>query len=213
MFRIFTIALVWMASFGTMISAQIEGEAKTLLDRLSEKTKGYKTVELNFTFIMEGGGINETRKGFLRMSGDRYRLEMDSLVIISDGRTVYSIRQELCEAQAIPVDDLDEDALTPQSMFTIYEKGFKGKIKERKTQGGKKLVVIDLFPLKPKEKEYSIVRLDVDEEKLQIVQALVIAKNGTRYTYRIDKLVPDKEMPASLFRFEAAKFPCVQVID
>jgi outer membrane lipoprotein-sorting protein len=212
MIRNFRFAFAALFVAGSLF-AQIEGEAKTLLDRLSEKTKGYKTVELNFTFIMEGGGINETRNGFLRMSGDKYRLEMDSLVIISDGKTVYSIRQELCEAQAIPVDELDEDALTPQSMFTIYEKGFKGKIKERKSQNGRKLVVIDLFPLKPKEKEYSIVRLDIDEEKLQIVQALVIAKNGTRYTYRIDRLTPDKEMVPSLFRFEAAKFPCVQLID
>lgn len=197
----------------TAINAQVDAEAKTLLDKLSEKAKTYKTVEVDFVFIIEGRGLNEEQRGVLRMKGDKYVLKLDSVEVICDGKFVYTYRADVNEVQKVSVDDLEEGALTPQNMFTIYEQGFKGKIKEKKTVGGKRLTVIDLFPENPKDKDYSIVRLDVDEDKLQITKALVIGKNGTRYTYRIDKLVTDKDIPDSTFEFNAEKYPGAVIVD
>lgn len=197
----------------SMLHAQVDGEAKALLDKLSEKTKSYKAVEVAFSFFIEGRGLNQESRGVLKMKGDLYQLQMDSLVVVSDGKTVITYRADVNEAQRVPVNELEEDALTPQTMFTIYEKGFKGKIKEKKTVGGRKITIIDLFPTNPKDKDYSIVRLDIDEDKLQIIKALVIGKNGTKYTYRIEKLTPDKDFPASIFVFDASKYPGVTMVD
>ena len=147
------------------------------------------------------------------MKGDLYQLQMDSLTVVCDGKTVITYRADVNEAQRVPVTELEEDALTPQTMFTIYEKGFKGKVKEKKTVGGRRITVIDLFPTNPKDKDYSIVRLDIDEDKLQIIKALVIGKNGTKYTYRIERLTPDKDFPASIFVFDASKYPGVNMVD
>jgi outer membrane lipoprotein-sorting protein len=196
-----------------VLNAQVEGEAKSILDKLSAKTKSYTSMDVNFTFTMDGNGISEIRKGRLRMKGDAYRMELDSLVILCDGKKIITIRRELCEGQSIPADEIDEDALTPQSMFTLYERGFKGKVKERKNKDGKRIVTIDLFPLNPKEKDYSIVRLDIDEDKLQITQALVIGKNGARYTYKIEKFMTDSPINSGLFIFEASQFPCVKIVE
>jgi outer membrane lipoprotein-sorting protein len=107
------------------------------------------------------------------------------------------------------VSELDADAVTPKNMFTIYESDFKSKVKEKKG----KVTVIDLFPMNPKEKDYSIVRIDVDTEKLQVNRAMVLAKNGTHYTYRIDKLTPDKTFDDSIFKFDKSKYPGVKIIE
>lgn len=197
------------------LQAQQEDEAKKLLDQLSEKTKAYKTVEINFTFIVKNTdqGLMDTTKGVLKLKDEKYRLTLKDQDIFCDGIKVYTYNKELNECQVVAVSELDADAVTPKNMFTIYESDFKSKIKEKKKDNGKNITVIDLFPLKPKEKDYSIVRIDVDVDKLQVIKAMVLAKNGTHYTYRIDKLTPDKSFDDTIFIFDKTKYPKVKVIE
>lgn len=198
-----------------LLNAQTDTEAKKILDKLSEKTKSYKTVEVEFTFIVDNKDqkINETTKGTLKMKDDKYRLIMKDQEIICNGQKVYTFNKEANEVQVIGVDELEEDAITPKNMFTIYESNFKSRIKEKKTEGGKNIAVIDLYPMKPKEKDYSIVRLHVDTDKNMVTKATVLAKNGTLYTYKIDKMLPDREMNESLFVFDKSKYPGVMIIE
>jgi len=198
-----------------LLNAQTDTEAKKILDKLSEKTKSYKTVEVEFTFIVDNKDqkINETTKGTLKMKDEKYRLLMKDQEIICNGQKVYTFNKEANEVQVIGVDELEEDAITPKNMFTIYESNFKSRIKEKKTEDGKNIAVIDLYPMNPKEKDYSIVRLFVDTDKMMVTKATVLAKNGTLYTYKIDKMVPDKEMNESLFIFDKSKYPGVTIIE
>lgn len=198
-----------------VLNAQTDTEAKKILDKLSEKTKSFKTIEVEFTFIVDNKDqkINETTKGTLKMKGEKYRLTMKDQEIICNGQKVYTFNKEANEVQVIGVDELEEDAITPKNMFTIYENNFKSRIKEKKTEDGKNITVIDLYPMNPKEKDYSIVRLFVDTDKNMVTKATVLAKNGTLYTYKIDKMVPDKEMNESLFIFDKTKYPGVTVIE
>lgn len=203
-----------MLGIGIM-SAQHDEKSKKILDDLSAKTKAYKTVELSFTFIMKNDDqqLYDTTKGVLKMKGEMYHLKLKDQEIFCDGIKVYTYTKETNECQVIEVSELDEDAVTPKNMFTIYENDFKSAIKEEKVVKGKKITVIDLFPLKPKEKDYSIVRIEVDVEKLHVNKAMVLAKNGTYYSYHIDKLTPDKEFDDKIFKFDKSKFPGVSVIE
>ncbi len=198
-----------------LLNAQTDTEAKKILDKLSEKTKSYKTIEVEFTFIVDNKDqkINETTKGTLKMKDEKYRLLMKDQEIICNGQKVYTFNKEANEVQVIGVDELEEDAITPKNMFTIYESNFKSRIKEKKKEDGKNITVIDLYPMNPKEKDYSIVRLFVDTDKMMVTKATVLAKNGTLYTYKIDKMLPDKEMNESLFIFDKSKYPGVSVIE
>jgi outer membrane lipoprotein-sorting protein len=198
-----------------LLNAQTDTEAKKILDKLSEKTKSYKTIEVEFTFIVDNKDqkINETAKGTLKMKDEKYRLLMKDQEIICNGQKVYTFNKEANEVQVIGVNELEEDAITPKNMFTIYESNFKSRIKEKKTEDGKNITVIDLYPMNPKEKDYSIVRLFVDTDKNMVAKATVLAKNGTLYTYKIDKMVPDKEMNESLFIFDKSKYPGVTIIE
>jgi outer membrane lipoprotein-sorting protein len=198
-----------------VLNAQTDTEAKKILDKLSEKTKSFKTVDVEFTFIVDNKDqkINETTKGTLKMKGEKYRLTMKDQEIICNGQKVYTFNKEANEVQVIGVDELEEDAITPKNMFTIYENNFKSRIKEKKTEDGKNITVIDLYPMNPKEKDYSIVRLFVDTDKNMVTKATVLAKNGTLYTYKIDKMVPDKELNETLFIFDKTKYPGVTVIE
>jgi len=208
------VALVFFSAVTVM--AQHEVKSKAMLDKLSAKTKGYKTIEVKFSFQMvnKQDKIDQTQSGILKMKGDKYYLKLDDKEIFCDGKKVYTYSKELNEVQVISMDELDKDAMTPKSMFTIYEEGFKSKVKsEQKDSKGRNVMTIDLYPLKPAEKDYTMVRLDVDKDKEQFIKATILGKNGSFYYYSVTSLTPDVTMGDDIFFFDKTKYPKVKVIE
>lgn len=198
------------------IHAQHDVKSKNMLDRLSAKTKAYKTVEVKFSFRIynKDQKIDETQTGLLKMKGDKYYLKIEDKEIFCDDKKVYTYSKETNECQVIGVDELDKDAVSPTNMFTIYEQGFKTKVKsEQKDSKGRNVMTIDLYPLKPKEKDYSMVRLDVDKDKVQFITATILGKNGSYYYYDVTSMTPDVEFDDAIFIFDKTKYPKVKVIE
>lgn len=208
--RIITTTLLFVLSLGLSV-AQHDAKAKEMLDKLSVKTKAYKTVEVSFSFrvLNKDQGIDQTSEGTLKMKGDKYYLKLDEKEIFCDATKVYTYDKNLNECQVISVSELDADAVTPKNMFTIYEAGFKSKVKSEKNN----IMTIDLYPLKPKEKDYTMVRIDVDKSKVQVLNATVLGKNGSTYYYTIKSLTPDKTYDDAIFNFDKTKYPKVKIID
>jgi outer membrane lipoprotein-sorting protein len=200
---------------GATIIAQHDAKSKEMLDKLSEKTKAYKTVEVKFSFEIKNKdqGINQTQTGILKMKGDKYYLKLEDKEIFCDGKEITTYTKELNEAQVISADELDKDAVSPSTMFTIYEQGFKTKVKsEQKDSKGRNTMTIDLYPIKPKEKDYTMVRLDVDKDKVQFIKATILGKNGSYYYYTVTSMTPDVEMDDNIFIFDKTKYKGVKVI-
>jgi outer membrane lipoprotein-sorting protein len=63
-------------------------EAKKVLDKIRKKYEGYKTLEATFSLVVEvPGQPKETQKGTVGQEGDKFRLDMDQQLLISDGKT------------------------------------------------------------------------------------------------------------------------------
>jgi len=212
--RIFTLTAITL--FTALVAvAQHDTKSKNMLDKLSVKTKAYKTVEVKFSFniVNKDQGINETQSGTLKMKGDKYYLKLEDKEIFCDGKEITTYSKELNEAQVIGADELDKDAVSPSSMFTIYEQGFKTSVKsEQKDKQGRNVMTIDMYPNKPKEKDYSMVRLDVDVDKVQFIKATILGKNGSYYYYNVSSITPDGEMEDNIFIFDKTKYKGVKVI-
>jgi outer membrane lipoprotein-sorting protein len=211
--RILTI--VMSLCMGISSFAQVDAEAKKILDKLSVKSKAYKTMEVEFTLTVTNKtkGINEVTKGTMKLKGEAYRLLLKDQEIICNGTKIYTYSKEANEVQVIGVDELEKDAITPKNIFTIYENNFKSALKEKKVMNGKNIAVIDLYPTNPKEKDFTSVKLEVDLDKNQFSKATVTAKNGTTYVYKIDKFTADKEYSSTTFTFDKSKYPGVSVIE
>jgi outer membrane lipoprotein-sorting protein len=213
--RLFALATIALFSASALV-AQHDAKSKDMLDKLSAKTKSYKTVEVKFSFnvVNKDQGIDETQTGVLKMKGDKYYLKLEDKEIFCDGKKITTYSKELNEAQVISVDELDKDAVSPTTMFTIYEQGFKTKVKsEQKDSKGRNVMTIDLYPLKPTEKDYTMVRLDVDKDKVQFIKATILGKNGSYYYYTVNSIVPDGEMDDNIFFFDKTKYKGVKVIE
>jgi outer membrane lipoprotein-sorting protein len=198
------------------LSAQQDAKAKEILDKLSQTSKSYKTIQIEFSFTLENktGSVTETNEGSVALKGKSYKLHMPAMgmEVYSDGITTWSYLTESNEVNITENEENNDAALNPANLFTIYEKGFKYNYVGEESIGGKTTQVIDLFPT-DKAREITKVRLYIDKVKYQIIRAKTFNKDGNVYTLSMKNMKTDQLLPDGYFKFEPAKYPKVEIND
>ena len=206
MTKLFTTLLI---ALGTTLFAQ-DQVAKDVLDRLSATTKSYKNMTVGFDFIFENNNqnINEKQKGILVLQEEMFRLEMDEQIIINDGESQWIYLADMNEVQ-IMEHDPEEQMMSPNKLFTIYEEGYKYIYVGAEAEKGKRLQIIDLFP--EESGAFMKVTLAVDAAKNQLHKITMHDKNGGTYAYLVTSFKSNTAIAP--FIFKTVDYPGVEAID
>ena len=206
MTKLFTTLLI---AFGTTLFAQ-DQLAKDVLDRLSSTTKSYKNMTVDFDFIFENKNqnINEKQKGILVLQEEMFRLEIEEQIIINDGESQWIYLIDMNEVQIMEHDPEDQ-LMSPNKLFTIYEEGYKYAYVGAETEKGKRLQIIDLFP--KESGAFMKVTLAVDAAKNQLQKITILDKNGGTYSYLVTNFKSNTTVDP--FAFNATNYPGIEVID
>jgi outer membrane lipoprotein-sorting protein len=195
--------------------SQLEKDPKAteILKGVSEKYKSYKSVTSDFKIIIEDqkNKTKETQSGKISIKGSMYRLTLSDQEVISDGKTVWTYLKEANEVQ-INEPSAKSGSITPNNIFTLYESGFGTRFNGEKNIGGKVYYIIDLVPEDTK-KSFFKVQLNINKNEKQVSSAKVFQKNGTFLYYSIDKFKTNSIESDSIFTFNKASYPGVEVID
>jgi outer membrane lipoprotein-sorting protein len=201
--------------FASVVNAQQDPKAKQILDKVSQVTKSYKTVQIDFSFNLNNPKTktSETNTGWVALKGNNYRLHMPALGmdVYSDGKTTWSYLPSSNEVNITEADPESDAALNPANLFTIYERGFKYTFVNEESVAGKPAYVIDLIPEKPKES--TKVRLFIDKTKYEILKAISYNKDGNIYTLTLTNMKTNQNLADDFFKFNPAKYPKVQIND
>ncbi len=208
--NIFLLLFLSISLFG-----QTDPKAKDLLDKLSAKTKSYTSIkaDFNYTLVNIEMDMNETQSGSIAIKGEKYFLKIAGQEIRCNGKTVWTYLKDAEEVQISDLEEDSEDQITPTSIFTMYEKGFRHSYKGEKTISGVNAAEVHIYPLDLDEKSYHTVKLFIDKDKLQIKKVEILGKEGDTYTYTIKSFQPNASIPDSYFSFDTASHPDVDVID
>lgn len=205
-----------VAVSGSTLKAQQDPKAKEILDKLSQTTKSYKTIQIDFSFTLENkkNNVSQTNDGQVTLKGKSYRLFMPvfSMEIFCDGTTSWSYLTEAKECNISTVEEDNDATLNPANIFTIYEKGFNYSYVAEENLGGKVVQVLDLFPV-DKSREFMKVRLYVDKLKSQIAKAETFNKDGNTYILLLKTMKTNTEFKDDYFRFDKTKYPGVEIND
>ena len=198
-----------LIAFSTTLFAQ-DQLAKDVLDRLSTTTKSYKNMTVGFDFIFENKNqnINENQKGILVLQEEMFRLEMEEQIIINDGESQWIYLADMNEVQIIEHDP-EEEMMSPNKLFTIYEEGYKYSYVRAQSEKGKRLQIIDLFP--KESGAFMKITLAVDAAKNQLHKITILDKNGGTYAYLVTSFKSNTDVAP--FTFNATNFPEIEVID
>jgi outer membrane lipoprotein-sorting protein len=196
----------------TIVNAQESDKAKSILSKLSEKTKNYQTIVADFTLkiVNKEEDIDEQQDGKIFIKGNKYYISIPGQAIFSDGKAVYTYLKDADEIQINNLPDaMDEEAIDPAKLFTMYEKDFKYKyIKESNNQH-----IINLYPANPEGKGYHRITIYVDKTKMQLTRIEIYGKDGTNTTYIVKSFTTNSPVNDSKFTYSKSRYPNAEVID
>lgn len=195
---------------------QSDPEALAIVNEMSKRQKASPAQEYYVGIEMgsrDAKAKKDTSSTVLRVKGKMYRVKIADQDIYCNGTKVWSHNLATNEVQVLDAADMDEDAITPQNIFTIYENGYKIRLREEKVEKGKNMAVLDLFPMEPKKKDYTSIMMKVDKSNYQLVQAVIYSKDGGIYTYTIKKTNMNAQLDDAIFSFDKTKFPKAVIIE
>ena len=204
--KYFASMLALLLAVGTF--AQSDKKAQTILDEVSAKTKSYKTIriEFDYTMVNKAQNINDSFKGVLISKGDRYKLTFSGQDIISDGKTSWTYLKDANEVQ-INTADTGEDSFSPTNLLSSYTQNYKAKLAGETA----KQQIIELIPLQ--KKTFNKVMITIEKARQMVQEIAIYDKNGSIYTYTVNKFETNLPFADNLFIFNAAQHPGVDEID
>jgi outer membrane lipoprotein carrier protein len=187
-------------------------KSNEILQQLSLNTQAYKNIDVDFNFKFENvtQEISENQKGNIKIVSNKFRLELNQQIIISDDTTQWIYLKESNELQIMEYDSLD-DMISPNKLFTIYEEGYKNSYVELKNESDITLHIIDLFPIESN--AFQKIQLQINSEKIQLHNIILFDKNGGSFTYLITKFSTDNNLDDNLFKFNSEEYPEIEIID
>lgn len=200
--------------FPTLALAQDDAKGRTVVDKLMAQAKGWTSFEAEFTSRLQStrDKLDVKQEGTMKVKGKKFHLVLDRNTVINDGNILYTYNKDNNEVTLSDPKEMDGE-LDPSTLFTQYEKGFKTQFVEERAEGGVTIQVVKLFPLEPAKKPFHTVILTVDKARTEPRSVQILYKDGNVVTYTLKKFTANPALADTLFVFDKAKFPGVEVND
>lgn len=212
--QFFLLALA-LVSLSSVVLAQA-GTAKADLQKLRTKYEAGGSLQADVALEIQFPETPaEVQKGTITQAGERFRVEFDQQVVISDGNTVWMYLPDNKEVQ---VYDATDEATTggfmrPQDLLTIYDNdGYVYDVVGEIEEGGTTLRQIEFKPT-DRESEMAKIRLTYDPAKNEIRRVRVFNKDGSRFGLILTSVKTGQQVADATFTFDAKDYPGVMVED
>jgi outer membrane lipoprotein-sorting protein len=201
------IACVLLLFLTITLQAQNAEKAKALLDKVAAIAKGYKNVQIDFSYVLENTKekVNQESKGKVTLSGNQYLLNFMGVTKLCDAKKIYTISKEDEEISIANIGS-EDDAYTPAKMLTFFSKGFKYEWDITQNVKGKKIQYIKLTPISSKDDRKNIY-LGIDTKTNQIYNSISISKNNTKVTMTVNSFKINQVLPKNQFTFVQSNYP------
>lgn len=197
----------------SVISAQVElvkdPAAKKILDAFSKKASQSKGVRIKFTYTTDNrqNNYHDTKKGYVFLEGQKFKVIIPKTEIISDGKSVWTYMKEDNEVTISETDTSEVSIFNPGKLFTAYKHGFKYLLIGEETIENIKYNVIDLYPEDTENSPYSIIRMKIDKKTNELYSIKTSGKSGLDYTFKVIEYKSNIKLPENLFKFIPSKYP------
>ncbi|MGV3589634.1 MAG: LolA family protein [Adhaeribacter sp.] len=208
----FLLAFFLTISFA-QAQVQQDPRAEKILNAMSQKYQSLKAFNVVFTQTLENSSskIKETMQGDITVSGNKFRLKLKDQEIINNGNTIWTYMKSDNEVN-ISENDPDDQQMSPNAIFTLYQKGYKYAFVEEMRESGQTYNIIELSPLDKNNSVYK-VRLQINKRDNSVKTWKMFRNNGNRYTYTIKSFNPNPVVDVNYFAFDKSQYKGVKVID
>ncbi len=197
------------------VLAQNDPKAKTILETVSKKVNGMKSLKADFALNLtggKGGKVTDSKKGSISLKGQKYHVLLSGQEIICDTKTIWTYTRETKEVQVSNYNPA-EQTISPAKLFTnFYDKEYKYSYKGEKKEKAKTYDLVELEPV-DKTKQFSKIELMVDKSTSLIAGGNIFEKNGNKYQYTVSNYKPNADIPDTYFTWNPKEHPGIEVVD
>jgi len=187
------------------INAQDSSQAVKLLQKVTDKLHTYKNIytEFKYSLTNKKAGVKQETKGNITIQDNKFHANYMGIDDIYDGQKRYQIIHENEEVNI--TNHKDEEAFTPNKIFSFYQKGYIRKMDIKQKVNGRMIQYVKLIP-KNSESPEKYILLGIDTKTLNIHNAIIVEKNGSVINLDITSFQTNKVIPAKLFQFDQNKY-------
>ena len=196
---------------GVKAQQQNDPKAEAILKKVAAVYQSYSTIKASFTLTTTPvSGRASVEKGSVWLKGKKFRLDYASQEIYCNSLFTWTYSKDDAEVTKENF-KLRDNSITPNEIFTIFNKGFKSKYEGPIVRNGKNYDVIQLVPKNAA--NYSYVKLEIDKLTNKIQRVIQHYKNGTEVAIEVTSMTPNTVLAETFFEWSAAAHPDVTMVD
>ena len=195
-------------SFSVTVFSQ---DASQIFNSLSEKTKSYKNISIDFDFKYENEleDIREIKRGKIIIENEKFKLEIDDQIIVCNGTDQWIYSKETNEVQILEY-DRNNEFMNPKNLLNIYEKGYNYRYNKEIEIDSKSYHLIDLFP-NEENNEIIKISLTISKDENMVKKSKLLSQTGAIYMYTVIK--SKFNLRNLKFEFDTSKYENIYIID
>ncbi len=199
-----TLLLLVFILGSSMIHAQ---NAKSLLDEVSQKVRGYSNIVIGFKYALNNPaeGVSQETRGEVTLKGNKYVLNLMGTEQMFDGNNVHVIIPEDEEINISSQNEEDPSSITPSKMLTFYEEGYSYKMDIVQNVQGRQIQFVKLTPIDSKS-DLKEILLGIDKQTKHIYKMIQKQHNGTNVTITVTSFKTNQPLSKTLFVFDESKY-------
>jgi hypothetical protein len=200
----------------SVIYGQKDPNAELYLNKISEDLAPDKAIHISFDYIREDLQ-DETKiegSGFLVLLDEKYRMELDEVMVYFDGEKQYSLNKEIEEVYISIPDPENKDFMfsDPIRLLRNYKEEFKYRLMGQSSIKDEKVIEVQLYP-EELGSPYALLKLFFSLNNDQLKAITIRQKNGVVYTMILSEMNKKEDPGIEYFRFSSEDFPNVDVIE
>jgi outer membrane lipoprotein-sorting protein len=203
--------LIVFSLFSALVNAQSDQKATAILNKVSKLYKSYSGIKSTFTITTTSAqGKSTSSNGTLWIKGSKYKLDYAGQEIFCNGKFIWTFNKEDNEVTKENY-KIKDNSITPNEIFTIYNRDFKNAYEGPTVKDGKTYEVIKM--VSKKKVNYSYIKLEIDKSNNKIQRMIQHYKNGTEIIYSIGQFTPNTALADNFFEWNASAHPGVAEVD
>ena len=199
--RLFSIVSLLMVA--VCVGAASSGGA--LLQRCAAKIKSAPSLSVTYTVSADGN----TAEGLLVLQGEMFTISTPGMVSWYDGKSQWTYSDQIGEVNVISPTAEEVQQINPFAIVKSFSSSYSSEQVKSSSAG----VTTLRLTANNRKSDISSADVTINDKTLYPTRIVLTMSNRQKVTINIKNVKAGGKLPVSNFRFDAKRYPNVQVID
>lgn len=199
--RLFSIVSLLMVAL--CVGAASTGGA--LLQRCAAKIKSAPSLSVTYTVSADGN----TAEGLLVLQGEMFTISTPGMVSWYDGKSQWTYSDQIGEVNVISPTAEEVQQINPFAIVKSFSSSYSSEQVKSSSAG----VTTLRLTANNRKSDISSADVTINDKTLYPTRIVLTMSNRQKVTINIKNVKAGGKLPVSNFRFDAKRYPNVQVID